>query len=327
MTTNNFTNKIFSISSAKEFNDISIEIFHYQYKNVKIYHNYVNALSINPLEIKHFSQIPFLPIQFFKTHNVICDGALPEISFSSSGTTGENVSHHNIADVQVYKNSFIKCFEIFYGKPDDCCILALLPGYIERNNSSLVFMVNELINLSKNQKSGFYLNDNQTLIDILQNLKNEKVLLIGVTHALLDIAETVKLSLPNCTIMETGGMKGRRKEIIRTELHNALKIGFGVNKIHSEYGMTELLSQAYSKGDGIYFCPPWMKVIIRDFNDPLETLNSNEKGGINVIDLANFNSCSFIATDDIGKTNEDNSFEIFGRFDNSQIRGCSLMVE
>jgi phenylacetate-coenzyme A ligase PaaK-like adenylate-forming protein len=326
MTSTKFNDKIFSISSLKDFNEISLEIFHFQYHNVQIYHEYVNALSLNPTEITHCSKIPFLPIQFFKTHKVIRNDASHEIIFESSGTTGENKSHHYVSDLEIYKKSFLYCFELFYGSPFDWCILALLPGYVERNNSSLVFMVNELIKLSNNQNSGFYLNDSNTLKAALQNIKREKTLLIGVTHALLDLIESHKITIPNCTIMETGGMKGRRKEIIRSELHDQLKLGFGVNEIHAEYGMTELLSQAYSKGNGVFYSPPWMKIMIRNFNDPFEILPLNEKGGINIIDLANFNSCSFISTDDIGKLNRNDSFEVFGRFDNSDIRGCSLMV-
>jgi phenylacetate-coenzyme A ligase PaaK-like adenylate-forming protein len=327
MTTGNFKDKIFSISSLKGFNELSLEIFHFQYNNVKVYQNYVDALSTKPLEISHYSQIPFLPIQFFKSNKVIINDAIPEIIFTSSGTTGENKSHHYISDLEVYKSSFLKCFEMFYGKVNSLCFLALLPSYMERKDSSLIFMVNELIKQSGNKNSGYYLNNNKNLVEVLQKLKNEKVLLIGVTHALLDFAESINLELPNTMVMETGGMKGRRKELIRSELHEKLKSGFGVTEIHSEYGMTELLSQAYSKGEGIYFCPPWMKVMIRNINDPFENNLFGEKGGINIIDLANYNSCSFISTDDIGKLNNDESFEVFGRFDASDIRGCSLLID
>ena len=321
---------IFNITDQLQFNDAAIEIFHYQYEQVEVYNKYINLLKINPSDIKNIKDIPFLPIEFFKSNKIIAKGMDAEIIFSSSGTTGSGTSRHYIADKDVYINSFTKCFEYFYGKASEYNILALLPSYQENNNSSLVFMVDNLIKQSTKEESGYYLNENDNLIDTLKKLsdKKSKTLLLGVSYALLDIAEKFNdMHLnDNIIVMETGGMKGRRKEIVREELHGILSRSFGVKHIHSEYGMTELLSQAYSKGEGRFNCPPCMKVIIRDTNDPFTYQQEGKTGGINVIDLANIYSCSFIETGDLAKTNEDDSFSVLGRFDYSDIRGCNLLI-
>lgn len=320
--------QIFKVRSVSEFNDLALEIFHYQYSNNEIYREFVNIQNINIHKIEHFSNIPFLPIGFFKSHKIITGNNKPEITFFSSGTALSGQSKHAVTDVNIYKESFRKSFEHFYGDIREYCIFALLPSYLERDGSSLIYMINDLINLSGNE-GGFYLEDNDILYNKLTSASanNKKILLFGVSFALLDMAEKYDLDINDIIIMETGGMKGRRKELIRIELHSILCQGFHVSEIHSEYGMTELLSQAYSKGKGIFNSPPWMKVLIRDINDPVTIVNYNQTGGINVIDLANIESCSFIATQDLGKTSEEGSFEVLGRFDNSDIRGCNLLVE
>ncbi|MFK5857476.1 MAG: acyl transferase [Bacteroidota bacterium] len=321
-------NKIFNINSHDNFNEIVLEIFHFQYENNTIYQQFVNFLNINVSGITHYSQIPFLPIEFFKNHKVVSGEFKNEVIFSSSGTTGMQTSKHYLASLKLYEASFNKAFELFFGPITGYVILALLPSYLERSGSSLVYMADKLIGLSKNKQSGFYLNDYQELHSTLLKLKakNQKVMLLGVTYALLDLAEQYPINFPELIIMETGGMKGKRKELIRDELHGTLKNAFGFANVYSEYGMTELLSQAYSVGEGIFNTPPWMKILIRDVNDPISILPIGKTGGINIIDLANIHSCSFIATQDLGKTNEDHSFEILGRFDSSDVRGCNLMV-
>ena len=320
--------RIFSISSSREFEKISLEVFTHQYHHVALYRKFCDLLKISPQTVIQPSQIPFLPIEFFKSHSIIADGEKPQITFTSSGTTGSVTSKHLVSDLNWYEKSFNLAFESFYGKIQDLVILALLPSYLEREGSSLVYMVNHLIQKSGHPESGFYLDDLEKLKITLETLekKGKKVLLIGVSFALLDLVEAHTFNLKNTVIMETGGMKGRRREMIREELHQILKKGFGVDHIHSEYGMTELLSQAYSAGDGIFTCPPWMKIYIRDPEDALTYLSPYKTGGINVIDLANYNSCSFIATQDLGKNLGDGKTEILGRFDNSDIRGCNLMV-
>jgi len=321
-------NKIFSIRSDANFNDLAIEIFRFQYKNNPVYYNFVSGLKINPDQIDRYLQIPFLPIEFFKSQLVYSGNPNTLNYFSSSGTTGTTTSKHYYENVGIYEQSFTSAIKLFYGDISKYVILALLPSYLERKGSSLVYMVDSLISQSKNKKSGFYLDDYSTLAKELGEMdaRGEKVILIGVSFALLDLIENHKFKLKNAIIMETGGMKGRRKELVREELHALLREGFSIQSIHSEYGMTELFSQAYSCEDGIFNAPPWMKVLTRDVNDPLELLGHNKTGGINIIDLANFYSCSFIATQDLGKTHSDGSFEILGRFDNSDIRGCNLLV-
>lgn len=319
---------IFSISDFRTFETEALKIFRYQAENNKVYQRFIELLNIRISEVKKIDQIPFLPVEFFKSHRVVSGEDKVEEVFSSSGTTGVTQSKHLVTDISVYEESFIRGFEQFYGSVEDYTILALLPGYLERKGSSLIYMVDKLIEKSNSEYSGFYLNELEALSELLEELdsRGTKILLIGVTHALLDLIESHQFGLENTIIMETGGMKGKRKELVRKELHEILCQGFGVDKIHSEYGMTELLSQAYSLGNGVFETPPWMQIYIRDPEDPFHFLGNNRNGGVNVVDLANVNSCSFIATQDLGKIRSDGKFEILGRFDNSDIRGCNLMV-
>ncbi|MET0760470.1 MAG: acyl transferase [Flavobacterium sp.] len=319
---------IFSISNQKQFEKIALKVFRFQYDHNLVYNEFCNYLNINKQEVKSLEQIPFLPIQFFKSHQVVSNENPIEVTFTSSGTTGMATSKHLVTDVSFYEESYRSGFSQFYGNIEDYVILALLPSYLEREGSSLIYMVEDLIRMSNNTNSGFYLHNHEELIEKLISLDNagQNVILIGVTYALLDLIEKQKFQLKNTIIMETGGMKGRRKEMIREELHEQLCQGFGVSAIHSEYGMTELLSQAYSLGNGVFECPSWMQILVRDTEDALTYIDSGKTGGINVIDLANINSCSFIATQDLGKKYPNNSFEVLGRFDNSDIRGCNLMV-
>ena len=319
---------IFTISSQKQFEKIALKVFRFQHENNPVYHDFCNHLKVDKQKVKSLQQIPFLPIQFFKSHNVLSSTDSIQETFSSSGTTGMTTSKHHVTDITLYEESYRKGFADFYGNIEDYVILALLPSYLERDGSSLIYMVDDLIKLSNNPESGFYLNQYDTLSQKLTELDNsgQNVILIGVTYALLDLVEQYNFSLKNTIIMETGGMKGKRKEMIREELHQLLCDGFGVENIHSEYGMTELLSQAYSLGNGVFECPSWMQILVRDTEDALTYITNGKTGGINVIDLANINSCSFIATQDLGKKNPNNSFEVLGRFDNSDIRGCNLMV-
>ena len=319
---------IFNIKSNAEFEALALDVFNYQFKNNSVYRSFCDLLYKHPADVKHVSAIPFLPIQFFKSHNVLSSSQTIEKTFSSSCTTGITTSKHFVTDLKLYEDSYLKAFKHFYGNIEDYAVLALLPSYLERDGSSLIYMVNDLISKSKKAESGFYLNNLEDLARTLQSLeaKNQKTILIGVSFALLDLVEQYKFNLQHTVVMETGGMKGRRKEIIRQELHHILKTGFGVKQIHSEYGMTELLSQAYSKGNGVFECAPWMKILTRDTEDALTIQQPNKTGGINVIDLANFNSCAFIATQDLGKVYDNGQFEIIGRFDNSDIRGCNLMA-
>ena len=320
--------EIFNIQSEQDFQNLALRIFNYQFENNSVYRSFCDLLYKHPSDVKSIEEIPFLPIQFFKSHQVISSTESPKITFSSSGTTGSITSKHIVTDLELYERSFRKAFELFYGDISSYTVLALLPSYLEREGSSLIYMVNDLIQKSNNPESGFYLNNLADLSEKLTALdaSGQKVLLIGVSFALLNLVESEKFNLQNTVIMETGGMKGRRKEVTRKELHQTLTEGFGVDLIHSEYGMTELLSQGYSKGNGIFETPPWMKILIRDTEDPLTILGAEKTGGLNVIDLANINSCSFIATQDLGKVYSDHSFEILGRFDHSDIRGCNLMV-
>lgn len=319
---------IFTISSQKQFEKIALKVFRFQYENNLVYNEFCQFLKTDPHKVKSLQQIPFLPIQFFKSHAVVSNSNPIQETFTSSGTTGMITSKHLVTDVSLYEESYRRGFAEFYGNIEDYVVLALLPSYLEREGSSLIYMVKDLIELSNQVDSGFYLNDHDTLITKLLELDNQgqNVILFGVTFALLDLIEKLPFQLQHTIIMETGGMKGRRKEMIREELHEQLCQGFGVSAIHSEYGMTELLSQAYSLGDGVFECPAWMQILVRDTEDALTYIDNGKTGGINVIDLANINSCSFIATQDLGKKNPNNSFEVLGRFDNSDIRGCNLMV-
>lgn len=320
---------IFAIKDDEAFEKAALSLFYHQAKNCTVYNQFIHHLGIEPDKIISYREIPFLPISFFKSHSVVSTQVMPEIVFSSSGTTGLTQSKHLVSDVKIYERSFNLAFEQFYGSIEDTCLLALLPSYLERDGSSLIYMVDSLLKQSEHPKSGYFLHDLTQLYQTLKELKEvgQKTILIGVTYALLDFVEQFELSFPELIIMETGGMKGKRKELVREELHQLLCKGFGVDKIHSEYGMTELLSQAYSTGDGIFECPPWMKILLRDTYDPLALLGNKQTGGINVIDLANLNSCSFIATQDLGKIYKDGSFEVLGRFDNADIRGCNLLVQ
>ncbi|MEA1787155.1 acyl transferase [Arenibacter sp. GZD96] len=322
------TDLLFQISTTEKFTEKALKTFRFQFENNPIYNTFCNHLDRNPRNVHSLQQIPYLPVEFFKSHKVVCGDFVPEIIFTSSGTTGAQTSKHEVHRLALYKKSFELGFHHFYGPTSDYCILALLPSYLEREGSSLIYMVSQLITSSKHPKSGFYLNDLNALKDTLLQLEatQTKTLLIGVSFALLDLAEQYPVALKNTIVMETGGMKGRRKELIREALHHPLKKAFGVPRIHSEYGMTELLSQAYSKGNGIFYTPPWMNVFIRDTEDPLSFIAEGKTGGLNIIDLANYYSCSFIATQDLGKLHPDGSFEVLGRFDHSDIRGCNLMV-
>jgi hypothetical protein len=322
------SNDIFTIASKKEFEKIALKVFRFQFDNNLVYQEFCTLLNKNKENVKSLIEIPFLPIQFFKSHEVLSSTEAIQATFTSSGTTGMQTSKHLVTDVTLYEESYRKAFSEFYGNIEDYCVLALLPSYLEREGSSLIHMVDDLIQSSNHEDSGFYLNNYDELIAKLIELDNsgQNVILIGVTYALLDLIERHQFQLKNTIIMETGGMKGKRKEMIREELHDVLCQGFGVPVIHSEYGMTELLSQAYSLGNGIFECPNWMQILIRETEDALSYVNEGKTGGINVIDLANINSCSFIATQDLGKKYPNHSFEVLGRFDNSDIRGCNLMV-
>ncbi len=322
------THDIFTISNQKQFDKIALKIFRFQYENNGVYREFCDFLKTDVQKVKSIEQIPFLPIQFFKSHSVISTTNPVQTTFTSSGTTGMITSKHLVTDVSIYEESYRNGFSQFYGNIEDYVVLALLPSYLEREGSSLIYMVDDLIQLSNQPESGFYLYNYDELIAKLIQLdqSGQNVILIGVTYALLDLVEKHSFQLENTIIMETGGMKGKRKEMIREELHQQLCEGFGVNTIHSEYGMTELLSQAYSLGEGIFECPSWMQILVRDTEDALSYVREGKTGGINVIDLANINSCSFIATQDLGKKYANGSFEVLGRFDHSDIRGCNLMV-
>ena len=320
--------KIFDIKNHSEFKKQCLDIYNFQYENNMVYQNYCNMICKDPTDVNEINKIPFLPISFFKTKKILSTDNFEKV-FYSSGSTTNSRSKHFISSLKLYQKSFINNFKLNYSDITQYTILALLPNYYDNKDSSLIYMIEKLIKLSKSKESGFFLDDyvnlSKKLIE-LDTKKERKTILIGVPYALLDMIDFNQLQLNNTIIMETGGMKGRRKEMVRTELHEKLKRGFGVSKIHSEYGMTELLSQAYSKGDGIFKTPSWMKVIIRDINDAQNVDFNKKSGAINIIDLANYNSCSFIATDDMGKHVNDDEFELIGRVDNSDIRGCNLLV-
>jgi phenylacetate-coenzyme A ligase PaaK-like adenylate-forming protein len=327
---NELIDKIFSIQSKTEFEKLALEVFQLQYNTNSVYKNYVNTLGIEPQKIDSIQNIPFLPVSFFKTHEIICgDKTRYEKIFYSSTTSSSTPSKHFVKDISIYTESFQKAFEQFYGDIKDCCVLALLPSYLEREGSSLVFMAEDMIKASGYSSSGFYMNNYEELVRALTRLEKQgqKVLLLGVTYALLKLAEKFPMPLTNTIIMETGGMKGKRDELPKQEVHVLLQKAFGMKNIHSEYGMTELLSQAYSKGEGVFNAPPWMHIGIRDIYDPLKVAFQAGSGAINIIDLANINSCAFIATDDMGQLNKNDSFEISGRIDYSDVRGCNLMAE
>ena len=322
--------RIFRIEETKAFDELALDIFRFQAINNCIYKEYISALGITPASVKSTEEIPFLPVTFFKDHKVLTGTEHAEVVFESSGTTGKTTSRHYLSDLSIYDESFTRGFIHFYGEPSDYFFAALLPTYSERENSSLIYMMNKLIAYSHNQESGFFNSDPLKLIKTLGKVKAEgkKEILLGVSFALLDLAEKYSPDLSGIIVIETGGMKGRRKEITRHELHSVLKTRFNVESIHSEYGMTELLSQSWSKGGGLFYCPPWMKVVIRDPQDPLTVFcKPGRTGGINIIDLANINSCSFLSVNDLGKLHEDGGFEVLGRFDGSDTRGCNLLIE
>ncbi len=324
-------NSIFNIDSDAAFDEYALQIFRFQYRQNPVYRQYCDLVQRTPSTINSYSAIPFLPISSFKTHKLVSSSFQEEIIFESSGTTGTINSRHWVKSSFLYEQSFTKTFNRFYGPPEDYCFLALLPSYLERTHSSLVYMVEKLMKLSGHPMNGFYLYDNEKLSATLSQLQSaeQKTFLIGVTYALLDFAEAFSMQLKNTVIMETGGMKGRRTEMIREEVHLLLQIAFGVDHIASEYGMTELLSQAYARKAGFFHCPPWMRVLIREDDDPFTVHDKKVEsisGALNIIDLANIYSCSFIATEDIGRLHSDRSFEVLGRIDNSDIRGCSLLT-
>jgi len=318
---------IFSINDA-DFEEAALSVFQYQAVHNDVYKKYLYHLGKKAKNVSAVPEIPFLPIEFFKRHVIQSGTFHAEAVFGSSGTTGSSTSRHYVKDLGHYKNSFSAAFKLFYGNPHRYCILALLPSYLEREGSSLVYMMQGLIEQSRHPRSGFYLHEHEKLATVLRELEQaaQPTILIGVSFALLDFIEKYQLALTHTHVMETGGMKGRREEMIREELHSKLKKGFGLEKIHSEYGMTELLSQSYSRGDGIFNTPPWMRVYIRDLYDPFEFMPDGRTGAVNIIDLANIHSCAFLQTSDLGRRVADGSFELLGRSDNSDIRGCNLLL-
>ncbi len=325
----NYLEKMLSIRNNREFENLALQAFNYQFDHIEIYQSYCRLRGIDPAKINTIEQIPFLPVEFFKNHRIIPERLGSQLIFTSSGTTGTINSRHYVASREVYHASLLKGFQHFYGNPSQYCFLALLPSYLERKESSLVYMVRRLMDLGGHKDNGFYLNNLEELAEKLIALEQQgqKTMLIGVSFALLDLAEKFAMPLRNVILMETGGMKGRRKEITRAELHSILTTAFSLKEIHSEYGMTELLSQGYSSGEGIYSSPSWMKILTRDIYDPFRFVETGKAGGINVIDLANIYSCSFIETKDIGILHQDGTFEISGRFDYSDTRGCNLLID
>jgi len=323
----NFQQQLLDITNQRTFNALALELFQHQATNNSVYREYLKLLNIQPSSVQKVAEIPFLPIEIFKSHDVMNGSFEPEITFTSSGTTGKNTSRHFVRNPDFYRECFIRGFEHFYGNLKKYCILALLPSYLERKGSSLVHMAQGFMEESRHPENGFYLDELKSLSQVLQKLQNRQqpCLLLGVSYALLDLAARFPQPLSETIIMETGGMKGKRKEITREELHQTLGEAFGVNHIHSEYGMTELMSQAYASESGEFYCPPWMRVLIRERDDPMKFC-VGRTGGINVIDLANIDSCAFIATSDLGRAYENGAFEVLGRFDASDVRGCNLMV-
>lgn len=322
---------IFDIPTEQDFLDASLQTFRYQYENVEIYRKFVDFLKIRPENVDTLTKIPFLPIEMFKNHQILDKNVTAGLFFQSSGTTQMNLSRHYIADENIYQESIYKSFEQFIGRPENFVFLGLLPNYLERQNSSLIYMVDYLMRKSARPENGYFLYNHSELFELLNNLKDKKIILFGVSFALLDFLDSVKsfnVSIdgsPNLTVIETGGMKGRKEEMTKDELLKILQDGFKTDKIYSEYSMTELLSQAYSLGNNEYQCPDWMKIMIRNAEDPFTYEKEGRTGAINIIDLANIHSCSFIATQDLGKIIGD-KFQVLGRIDHSDIRGCSLLV-
>lgn len=318
----------FAVDGPEAFNALALELFHVHAARNPVYRGFLEALRVDPSTVRRVEDIPYLPIGAFKNHRVLLEGLEAAIRFTSSGTTGTNTSMHHVPWPSLYERSFMTSFRAVYGDPTEWRILALLPAYLERAGSSLVYMTEKLIAATGDPLSGTYLYRYAELADVIQRSEAEgrKTLLVGVTFALLDLAEQFPKPLRHTVIIETGGMKGRRPEIVREELHGVLKNAFDVPTIHSEYGMTELLSQAWSKGEGIYHCPPWMRVRVREVNDPFATVPLGRTGGIDVVDLCNIASCPFISTQDLGRVHADGSFEVLGRFDHSDVRGCNLIT-
>ena len=316
------------IKTSDEFIARALALFEYQYEANRVYRSFCDLINIAASEVNTLEEIPFLPIQFFKSHTVSCSSKPADQVFTSSKTTGQVASKYHVHDIDLYIKSFEKGFKHFYGNIEDYALLALLPSYLDQGNSSLIYMANHLIQKTKHPESGFYLEDWSKLRTTLNHLekRGQKTILLGVTYALLNGAENESFDLKHTLIMETGGMKGMRKEWVRDALHKKLQEGYGVSTIHSEYGMTELMSQAYSRGEGRFSCPPWMRVLTRSPEDPFELIGTLKTGGLNIIDLANVDTCAFIATQDLGKTYSDGSFEVLGRFDHAEIRGCNLLV-
>jgi len=321
-------NTITAIHSSADFERRALELFHFQATLNPVYANFLHLLNVAPHSIQSVADIPFLPIEVFKYHDVKTGVFQPEIVFSSSGTTGQSSSRHIIRDLDVYERAFMSSFYQAYGNPSEYCFLGLLPSYLERSGSSLIWMTERLIQKSRYAQSGFYLNNHAELARTLELNESQSIstILLGVTFGLLDFAEAFPMSLHHTIVMETGGMKGRREELTREEVHEILTRAFHTSVIHSEYGMTELMSQVYSLGDGLFKHPPWMRIVARDTTDPLSSAARSSSGGLNIIDLMNVDSCAFIATSDLGKTFPDGAFRVIGRFDQSDVRGCNLMV-
>lgn len=322
-------NTIFDIASEQGFLAHALEIFHFQYQNNNTYRSWTDLLKINPDRVETLAQIPFLPIEFFKNFQIVSSPVNQDtVRFTSSATTSQVPSSHYVNRIGLYEESFLRAFRLFYGDAGDYCFLALLPNYLQRGGSSLVYMCNALIARSGHPFSGFFLDNLDELKAKIKELNHskQKVMLIGVSYALMDLSDSGIRLGPNFTVMETGGMKGRRKELLKPELHAYLKNGLGITQVHSEYGMTELLSQAYSAGDGFFSAPPWMSFLTREIDDPLNIRTDHKTGGLNVIDLANIHSCAFIATKDLGRIHPDGRLELMGRYDNSDVRGCNLMM-
>lgn len=317
------TKSIFSIATHADFDRMTLEVFRFQAEACAPYREYLELLGVDPAAVECPKQIPFLPIELFKSHRVYCGSNPPQQIFTSSSTTGQTPSRHYVADLRIYEEAFTRSFELFYGPAEQTAIYALLPNYLEREGSSLIYMVEGLI---RRGGGGFYLYDHDALLRDMEAHQGKKILL-GVSYALWDLAEEQRGALHDVIVMETGGMKGRREELPREEFHRLLCDAFGVQSIHSEYGMAELMSQAYSDGNGIFRTPPWMRICVRDLNDPFRLLPNGATGGVNLIDLANLYSCSFLQTQDLGKVYDDGSFRILGRISGSEIRGCNLLVQ
>ncbi len=321
---------IFTVAGDRAFERLALEVFRFQAAGCPVYNRYLSLLGTDPAEVTSLTEIPFMPISFFRDHVVMTGEGVAERIFLSSGTTGMRQSRHHVRHTAIYDESLERTFRLFYGDPSQYAIMGLLPSYIEREESSLIYMVNRLMQLSGNRAGGFFAGDHEALLKAVGRARHEKlqVLLIGVTFALLDLAEEGPRDLSDLIIMETGGMKGRRKELIREEVHEIIMQAFGVSTVHSEYGMTELLSQAYSMGGGLFETPPWMRVLIRDSHDPMaHSMSEGAAGGISIIDLANLWSCSFIATADLGRMHSGSRFEVQGRFDSADLRGCNLLID